>query len=65
MRSLSLLAGTTVGEYILISNLPGKHLRTLVELRGLPYKLDIKISQPGNIFVSLPIGLRFKPAIMT
>ena len=50
-----------LGECLLISSLPGKALRTLVELRGLPSdstcvlkaepgKLDIKRRKPGILF---------------
>ena len=59
-----------------MSSLPGKASRTLVESRGLPSdstyviqaepgKLDIKRREPGILFISLPIGLLFKLAIMT
>ena len=59
----------------MISSLPGKALRMLVELRGLPRdstclfeaepgKLDIKRREPGILFISLPIGSLFKLAIM-
>ena len=61
---------------LLISSLPGKTLRTLVELRGLPSdstcvleaepgKLDIKRREPGILLISLPIGSLFKLAINT
>ena len=57
-------------------NLPGKALRTLVELRGLPSEstcvleaepgeLDIQRHSPSTciLFISLPIGSLFKLAI--
>ena len=62
---------------LLISCLPGKALRTLVESRGsvprdstnvlktLPGKFDSKKRGPGILFISLPIGSFFKLAIMT
>ena len=34
-------------------------------LEALPCKLDIKRREPGILFISLPIGLLFKQAIMT
>ena len=63
-------------ECLLISSLPGKTLRTLVESRGLasgstcvlkdePGKLDIKRRKPGILFISLPIGSIYKLAIIT
>ena len=52
---------------LLISSLPGKALRTLVDSARLaePGKLDIKRSEPGIILISLPIVSLFKLAIMT
>ena len=58
-----------------ISRLPGKALRTLVDITMLaegfymlfqtqPGKLDIKISEPGIPFISLQADLLFKQAIM-
>ena len=55
------------GGFLLISSLPGKALRRLVESRGLPRdsacvlkadpgKLDIKRREPGILFISLPIA---------
>ena len=63
-------------ECLLLSSLPGKASRTLVESQGLqsnstraleaePGKLDIKRSVPGVLFISLPIGSLFKLAFMT
>ena len=51
----------------MISGLPGKALRMLVDIARLaePGKLDIKIHEPGIIFISLPIVSLFKLAIMT
>ena len=44
---------------LLISSLPGKALRTLVDstcvLKAEPGKLDIKRREPGILFISLPI----------
>ena len=65
-----------LGECLLISSLPGKTLKTLVELRGLPSdlicvlkvepgKLDIKRPKHAVLLISLPIGSLFKLAIMT
>ena len=64
-----------LGDCLLISSLPGKALRSLVESRGLrsdstcvlkakPGKLDIKRSEPGILFISLPIVSVFKLAIL-
>ena len=44
----------------MISSLPGKALRTLVDIARLvlkaePGKLDIKRREPGILFISLPI----------
>ena len=50
----------------MISRLPGKVFRTLVDiarfandstcvLKAEPCKLDIKRREPGNLFISLPI----------
>ena len=60
----------------MISSLPGKALRKLVESRGLTSdstctleaetgKLDIKRREPGILFISLQVGLLLKLAIMT
>ena len=60
---------------LLISSLPGKALRTLVESRGLPSdsacvlkaepgKLEIKRRKPCIYFISLSISSLFKLAIM-
>ena len=61
----------------MISSLPGKALRMLVDItRGLPSdsacvlkaepgKLDIKRHEPGILFISLPIVSLFELAIMT
>ena len=38
----------------MISSLPGKALRTLVDI-ARPGKLDIKRRDPGILFISLPI----------
>ena len=66
-----------LGECLLISSLPGKALRTLVDIARLPSnstsilkaepgKLDIKRREPSSIlFISLPIVSLFKLAIMT
>ena len=64
-----------LGECLLISNLPGKVTRSLVESGGLPSdstsalkaqsgKLVIKRHKPGIPFISLPIGSHFKLAIV-
>ena len=55
-----------LGEYLLISSLPGKALRTPVDIARLandstwvlkaePSKIDIKRREPGILFISLPI----------
>ena len=55
-----------LGECLLISSLPGKVLRTHVDIARLaerfnmrsqfePGKLDIKRREPGILFISLPI----------
>ena len=55
------------GECLLISSLPGKASRTLVESRGLPSdstcvleaepgKLDIKLCELGFLFICLQVG---------
>ena len=60
----------------LISSLPGKALKTLIESRGLPSnstcvletepgKRDIKRREPGILLISLTICLLFKLTIMT
>ena len=60
----------------LISSLPGKALRRLVDITRLAKdstsvleaeadKLDIKRREPGILFISLPIVSLFKLAIMT
>ena len=56
-----------LGECLLISSLPGKALRTHVDIARLtePGKLDIKRREPGILFISLPIVEHFKLAIMT
>ena len=60
-----------LGECLLISSLPCKALRTLVDIMRLaeqfnmPGKLDIKRCEPGILFISLPIVSLFKLAIMT
>ena len=62
-----------LGECLLISSLPGKALRTHVDIARLatcvlnakPGKLDIKRREPGILFISLPIVSIFKLAIMT
>ena len=65
-----------LGECLLISSLPGKALRTRVDIARLaerftcvlkaePGKLDIKRHEPGILFISLPIVSFFKLAIMT
>ena len=53
--------------FVFILSLPGKALRTLVDIARLaePGKLDIKRREPGILFISLPIGSIFKLAIMT
>ena len=43
-----------LGECLLISSLPGKALRTLVDIARLA-RLDIKRREPGILFISLPI----------
>ena len=50
ITSLSLLAGTTVGECLLISSLPGEAWRTIVQSRGLPSDstCDLK-TEPGKL----------------
>ena len=64
-------------QCLLISSLPGKALRMLVDIVRLAErfnkhsliqetgKLDIKRCEPGILFISLPIGPLFKQAIMT
>ena len=58
------------GYSLLISSLPGKALRTLVESRGLPSdstyvlkaepgKLDIKRHEPGILFIRLQVIIEF------
>ena len=59
-----------LGEYLLISSLPGKALRTLIDiarhvLKAEPGELDIKRREPGILFISLPTDSLFKLAIMT
>ena len=60
----------------MISSLPSKGLKMLVDVRGLlsnstcVYKaksgrLDIILQEPGILFISLPIVSLFKLAIMT
>ena len=51
---------------LLISSLPGKALRTLVDIARLaePGKLYIKRREPVNLFFSLHIVSLFKLAIM-
>ena len=46
----------------MISSLPGKASRTLVESRGKaePGKLDTKRCKPGILFISLQVGSLFK-----
>ena len=63
-------------ECLLISSLPGKVFRTLVDIARLAErfnvhsqsrasgKLDIKRRKPGILFISLPIVSLFKLAIM-
>ena len=59
----------------MISSLPGKALRTLVDIARLAErfnmrsqsragKLDIKIRKTGILFISLPIDSLFKLTIM-
>ena len=59
-----------LGGCILISSLPGKALKTIVELQGLPSdstcvleaepgKLDIKRCEPGIQFISLQVVYMF------
>ena len=65
-----------LGECLLISSLPGRSSSTHVESRGLTSdstcvlkdkhgKLDVKIREPGILFISLPIVSPFKLANMT
>ena len=65
-----------LGECLLISGLPDKVLRTLVDIARLaelfnmhsqsePGKLDIKRHDPGILFISLPNVSLIKRAIMT
>ena len=51
----------------MISNLPGKASRMLVDIARLaePGKLDIKRYEPGILFIILPMVSLFKLAIMT
>ena len=48
-----------LGECLLISSLPGKALRTFVDLtcvlKAEPRKLEIKRRKPGFLLVSLPL----------
>ena len=73
---MSRLKYRILGECLLISSLPGKALRTHVDIARLakrfnmrsqsrPDKLDIKRPKPGIVFISLPIVSLFKLAIMT
>ena len=41
ISSLSLLVGTALGERLLISSLPGKALRTLVDIRRLAERFNM------------------------
>ena len=61
---------------ICLSSLPGKALRTLVDIARLakrfnmrsqaePGKLDIKRREPGILFISLSLVSLFKLAFMT
>ena len=52
-----------MGECLLISSLPGEALRTLVDIA----RLADRRHEPGilHVFISLPIVLLFKLAIMT
>ena len=65
-----------LGECLLLSSLPGKTSRTLVESRDFPNdstcvfeaesgKLYIKRREPGILFISLQVGSLFKLPIMT
>ena len=60
-----------LGECLLISSLPCKALRRLVDivrpciLKAKPGKLDIKRRKPGILSKSLPIVSLFKLAIRT
>ena len=65
-----------LGECLLISSLPGKASRTLVDIARLASdstcpleaelgKLDIKRREPGILFISLQVDSLFKLAIMT
>ena len=65
-----------LGECLLISSIPCKGFRTLVESRGLPSdstcvlevepgKLDVKRRELSILFINLPICLLFKLAIIT
>ena len=63
-----------LGECLLISSLPGKTLRTFVDIAMLAkgrfgtskmHLLDIKRRQPGFLFISLPIVSLYKLAIVT
>ena len=65
-----------LGECLLISSLPGKASRTLVDIARLaeglkcileaePGKLDIKRCEPGILFISLQVDSLFKLVIMT
>ena len=51
----------------MISSLPGKALRTLVDIARLaePGKVDIQRRAPGILFISLQVYSLFKLAIMT
>ena len=62
MLNWSIYREQTLGESLLISSLPGKASRMLVELHGLPSdstcfliakpgKLDIKRCKPGILFI--------------
>ena len=64
------------GECLLITSLPGKPLRTLVDIARLaerfnmcsqsePGKLDIKRHEPGILLISLPIVSLVILGIMT
>ena len=72
------MLSSPLNECFLISSLPGKALRMLVDIARLasdstdstcvlkiePGKLDIKRREPGILFISLPIVSLFKLVIM-
>ena len=71
MTSLSLLTGRAVGECLLMSSLPGKSLRMLVDRQGLPSDSTCVLkAEPGKLnikrfYLSVYLLFLFKLAILT